>query len=338
MLKFMDGFDHYAPSGTKGTVITKYLTAAGYDIRNASDTTFSVVAGRRADATALRFATTAGVTVNASLGWGFTSAASLVVFGFAFQAGGTRQRICRIENVIDLDWDTTSGKLKVGTQLGASPLIMEAWYYLELECDLTAQVVRVWANDELQMTVPWTTGAPAKYTITWGQTGTAAVTGTIDIDDFYALDSSAGARVARLHPVEVATRMPTADILAEWTPVGVTGTPAHYTIAGQTLALEANKPYLQSNVAGQQDIYRSNAVLPSSNEIYGVGIVALARKGDVDNRSIGLKISSAGQTTERQVALTETFKYYQSTEEKAPNGQDWDKNSVESTEFGIVTR
>lgn len=84
MLKFMDGFDHYAPSGTKGTVIQKYLAAAGYDIRNASDTTFSVVDGRRTGATALRFSTVAQATVNASLSWGFTSAASLVVFGFAF--------------------------------------------------------------------------------------------------------------------------------------------------------------------------------------------------------------------------------------------------------------
>lgn len=338
MLKFMDGFDHYAPAGTKGTVIQKYLAAAGYDVRNATDTTFAVVAGRRTGASALRFSTVAQATVNASLSWGFTSAASLVVFGFAFQAGGTRQRICRIENVVDLDWDTATGKLKVGSQLGASPLIMEAWYYLELECDLTNQQVKIWANNELQLTVPWTTGAPAKYTLTWGQTGTATVTGTIDIDDFYALDSSSGARVARLEPVEVATRMPTADITAEWTPVGVTGTPDHYTIAGQTLALEANKPYLQSNVAGQKDIYRSNAVLPSSNEIYGVGIVALARKGDVDNRSIGLQISTGGETVERQVPLTESFKYYQTTEEKAPGGDDWNQNSVESTEFGIVTR
>lgn len=338
MLKFIDGFDHYAPVGTKGTVVTKYLTAAGYDIRNATDTTFSVVDGRRAGACALRFSTVSGATTNASLSWGFTSAASLVVFGFAFQGGGARQRICRIENVVDVDWDTSTGKLKVGTTLGASPLIMNAWYYMELRCDLTNQQVEIWANDELQLTVPWTTGAPAKYTLTWGQTATATATATMDIDDFYGLDSSAGQRVDRLHPVEVATRMPSADITSEWTVVGATGSPAHYTIASQTLALETGKPYLQSNISGQQDTYRSNAVLPSSNQIYGVGIVALARKGDVDNRSIGLKITAGSQTVERQIALTEDFKYYQTTEERAPGNLEWDKNNVESTEFGIVTR
>ena len=141
MLKFMDGFDHYVPSGTKGTVIQKYLAAAGYDIRNASDTTFSVVDGRRTGAMALRFSTVAQATVNASLSWGFTSAASLVVFGFAFQAGGTRQRICRVENVVDIDWDTATGKLKVGSDLSVSPLIMNAWYYLEIECDVTNKQV-----------------------------------------------------------------------------------------------------------------------------------------------------------------------------------------------------
>lgn len=343
MLKFMDGFDHYAPTDTKGAVLTKYLAAAGYDVRNAADTTFQVVAGRRAGAQALRFAITAAATVNPSLSWGFTSNASLVVFGFALQASGTRMRICRIENVVDVDWDTSNGKVKVtqtnGTVLlGASPLIMNAWYYFEIEVDSANHEVRIWANNELQLTVPWTDSAPAKYTIVWGQTAQTGVAGTQDIDDFYALDSSAGQRIKRLEPCEVATRMPTADITTEWTPVGAAAGASHYSIAAQTLALENNKPYLQSNVNGQTDQFRSNATLPSANTVYGVGVAVLAKKGDVDNRSIGIKLVAGGQATETQIALTESYKYYQVTAEQAPDGFDWTQNKVESSEFGVVTR
>lgn len=343
MLKFMDGFDHYATVGTKGTVLQKYLAANGYDVRNAADTTFSVVDGRRAGAMALRFSVTAGATVNPSLSWGFASTASLVVFGFALQAGGTRMRICRIENVIDVDWDTTTGKVKVTPingqpLLGASPLIMNAWYYFEIEVDSASKEVRIWANDELQLTVPWTDTPPARYTIVWGQTSQTAVAGTQDIDDFYALDSSAGLRIGRLKPCEVATRMPSADVTTEWSIVNGTPGQTHASVAAQTLALETGKPYLQSNVNGQTDQFRSNATLPSNNAIYGVAVAALAKKGDVDNRSLGIKLVAGGQSTETQVPLTESYKYYQVTAEQAPDGTEWNQNKVESSEFGIVTR
>ncbi|MCI2235188.1 hypothetical protein MKK42_24585, partial [Escherichia coli] len=83
MFKFCDGYDHYAEIGVKGTALQSYLEAAGYVVRNASDTTFSVVEGRRTGARALKFTVAASSSVNASLSWGFTTTASSVVFGFA---------------------------------------------------------------------------------------------------------------------------------------------------------------------------------------------------------------------------------------------------------------
>lgn len=341
MLKFMDGFDHYAPAGTGGATLQKYLAAAGYTIRNPTDDTFSVVEGRRTDARALRFVAKANASVNASLSWGFTSQSQLIVFGFALKASGSRMRICRIENVVDVDWDSTTGKIKIGTTEGQTALIMNAWYYFEIECDRTKGEVRVWVNDTLQATVEWTTPPQdSKYTIVWGQTSQVSKDGIQDIDDMYALDSSAGARVERLRPVEVATRMPTADVTTEWTPVAGDGAlpSTHAEIAGQLLAMETGKPYLQSNISGQVDQYRSNAVLPSNNAIYGVAVTSLARKGDLDDRSIGLKISTGGQEKEIQQPLTENFAFYQITMEKTPDGNDWNQNAVESSEFGVVTR
>ena len=341
MLKFMDGFDHYAPTGTGGATLQKYLNAAGYTIRNPTNVTFSITDGRRSGQYALQFTTKANASVNASLTWGFTSQSQLIVFGFALKASGNRMRVCRIENVADVDWDATSGKLKIGNVEGATPLIMNAWYYIEVECDRNANEVRVWVNDTLQVTAPWTS-APQdnRYSIVWGQTSQQSKDGVQCIDDMYALDSSAGARTERLRPVEVATRMPTADTKAEWTPVVSKGNPpsTHAEIAGQLLAMEEGKPYLQSNVSGQMDQYRSNAVLPSNNKIFGVAVTTLARKGDLDDRSIGIKISSGGQESEVQQPLTESYAFYQVTMEKNPSGEEWNQNSVESSEFGIVTR
>ena len=341
MLKFMDGFDHYAPTGTGGTTLQKYLSAAGYTIRNPTNETFAITDGRRSGQYALQFTTKANASVNASLTWGFTSQAQLIVFGFALKASGNRMRICRIENVADVDWDATSGKLKIGNTEGATPLIMNAWYYIEVECDRTANEVRVWVNDTLQVTAPWTSvPQDNRYSIVWGQTSQQSKDGVQCIDDMYALDSSSGARTERLRPVEVATRLPTADTKAEWTPVVSKGNPpsTHAEIAGQLLAMEEGKPYLQSNVSGQMDQYRSNAVLPSNNKIFGVAVTTLARKGDLDDRAIGIKVSAGGQETEVQQPLTESYAFYQVTMEKNPSGEDWNQNSVESSEFGIVTR
>lgn len=341
MLKFMDGFDHYAPAGTGGATLQKYLAAAGYTIRNPTDDTFAVVDGRRSGAYALRFITKANSAVNASLSWGFTSQSQLVVFGFAMKASGSRMRICRIEGVVDVDWNQSNGKIKVGAVEGVNALIMNAWYYFEIECDRTKGEVRVWVNDTLQVTAPWENPPQDnKYTIVWGQTAQENKDGVQDIDDMYALDSSAGKRVERLRPVEVATRMPTADVKTEWTAVGGKSAPpaTHSEIAGQLLAMESDKPYLQSNISGQTDQYRSNAVLPSNNTVFGVAVTALARKGDLDDRSIGLKISVGGQEKEIQQPLTESFAYYQMTMEQTPTGTEWNQNAVESSEFGVVTR
>ncbi|EBI5392123.1 hypothetical protein DRC10_23800, partial [Salmonella enterica] len=64
-----------------------------------------------------------------------------------------------------------------------------------------------------------------------------------------------------------------------------------------------------------------------------------ARKGDLDDRKLGLVVNTEGGTpTEIQVPLTESYKYYQASFEQAPGGSDWNQNNVESLQFGIITR
>ncbi|PZQ95048.1 MAG: hypothetical protein DI533_20525 [Cereibacter sphaeroides] len=341
MFKFCDGFDHYAAAGVTGPTLEPYLTAAGYTVRNALANTFAVVAGRRAGAYALQFNVARNSATNASLSWGFTFANNYACFGFAMNASGSRMRICRIENVIDVDWDTVTGKIKVGEQLGVNALILNAWYYFEIECDFTAKTVKIWANNELQLTVDISAvTVPTIATIAWGQVGTAPDAGVQLLDDFYVIDGSGTNNKTRLNPVEVTTRMPTADVgPKEWTVVvSPTGTP-HYQIVSQLEPNKSGAPYLQSNTAGATDMFRSNTVLPSNNQIFAVSVIAYARKGDLDDRKIGLLVKPDGGTeTEIQLNLTESFKYYQATFETMPGGGTWNQNNVESLQFGIRTR
>lgn len=339
MFKFCDGFDHYAEVGAKGAALQAYLEAAGYTIRNANNDTFSVVEGRRAGARALRFTVAQNSSINASMSWGFSSTANLVVFGFALKASQSRMRVCRVENIIDLDWDVTTGKLKVGETLGVNPLILDAWYYFEIEIDKTAGSVKVYANNELQLTVTPSSPINTQYTISWGQTGTAPNAGVQNIDDFYAIDGSGSRNNARLTPIEVTSRMPSADVTTQWEVVNGTGTPPHYQVVSQLSPGTPDKPYLQSNTAGATDMYRSNVALPTANKVFAVSVVAYARKGDLDDRKLGLAVNTTGGTpVEVQVPLTESYKYYQASFETAPGGAEWNQNNVESLQFGIVTR
>lgn len=344
MLLYIDGFDHYAAVGVTGTVLQKYLEAANYTVRNASPTTFSIVDGRITGQRALKFSVPASTGTVPSLSWGYAPAvgATKIVFGFAIKATGARMRVCRIEGgVLDLDWDTTTGKLKIGTTLGAAVLILNAWYFIEVVMDTSSNTISIYANDELQMTVPMTTAPTSPVTITWGQTATQSATGEQTIDDLYVLDNAAGTRIDRLGPCSVNTRFPTADITTQWTIVPNGASPAptdHYAVAAQLSALESNKPYLQSNINGNTDEFRSNAVLPNSNTIYGVGLVALARKGDLDDRKLGLKLTVSSVSDEKQITLIEANKYVQSTYETPPGGGSWTQNAVETATFGIVTR
>lgn len=339
MFKFCDGFDHYADIGVSGTNLQDYLQAAGYTVRNASPTTFAVVAGRRDGARALRFNVAQSSTVNASLSWGFSTTSNKVVFGFALKAGLSRMRIARVENIVDIEWDATTGKLRVGEELGVNPLILNAWYYFEIEIDKTANEVKIFANNELQLSVAPSSTLTTQYTIVWGQTGTAPNAGEQTLDDFYAIDGEGSRNNARLSPVEVTSRMPTADVTKEWEVVGAGSETPHYSIVSQLSPGGEDKPYLQSNTAGATDMYRSNVTLPNNNQIFAVSVVAYARKGDLDDRKLGLVTQTAGGSpTEIQVPLTEAYKYYQASFETAPGGGEWNQNNVESLEFGIITR
>lgn len=338
MFLHQDGFDHYTAAGAPSAAISGYLAAAGYVVANATNSTFEAIAGQDAGSRALRMTINAGSATPPSLKRTVNTTADKVVFGFAFKGTGTRLRIARIDNVHDLDWDPTTGKMKIGETLGLNVIIMNAWWYIEIVIDKVANTFTVFANDVEQIQVALPGGVGNTHTITWGLTATSATTGAIEIDDFYIADSVAGGTVTdRVGPIAVITRMPTADVVSQWTIVGSAGT-NHYAIAAQLDPGALNAPFLQANIEGRTDTFTSNTVLPNDNEIYAVSLVSYARKGDLDERALGLAVETDGGTLELQKTLTEAYLYHQVVFEQAPGGVAWNRNRVESSEFSIIAR
>lgn len=337
MLLHTDGFDHYAPKTETVANITAYLQAAGYTIVNAKSSTFQIGDGQDVNSLAMKMTIVANDATPPSFSRAITSAATLVVFGFSFRGSQSRLRFARIAGVIDLDWDVVTGRMKVGSQLGIDVIILNAYWFIEIEVDRTANEVRVWANDTLQMTVPLPGGVGTAYTITWGMSTTSTVAGTIDIDDFYVLDNSGGVNNERLGPVQIITRAPSADVgTPQWTAVGSTG--AHWSIMAQLAPGSPTAPYLQANVDGKTDKFISNTVLPNANKVFAVSLVSYAKKGDLDDRRLGVTIGTAGGDVEVQVPLDTNYGFKQVIFEQAPGGQNWNQNIVESSTFGIIAR
>jgi hypothetical protein len=336
MLLHTDGFDHYAPKTAIAADITTYLQAAGYTVNNATTTTFQIADGQDTNSLGLKMTIQAGASTPPSFSRSVTSAATMVVFGFSFRGTTSRLRFVRIAGVIDLDWDSTTGKMAVGATLGQDVIILNAFWYIEIVIDKTANNVKVYANDTLQLTVALPGGVGTVYTATWGLSASSSTAGTIEIDDLYVLDNSGGQNNARLGPIQIITRAPTADVTTQWTPVGSTGT--HYSILAQLSPGAANAPYLQANVDGKTDKFTSNVVLPNANTIFGVSVVSYARKGDLDDRKLGMTIGTAGGDVETQVSLDTAFAYKQVIYEQAPGGVAWTQNLVESSTFGIIAR
>jgi len=336
MLLHTDGFDHYADKSAAAITIVGYLQAAGYTVANATNSTFNIVDGQDVGSLGLKMTVAASASTPPSFSRTVDSAATLVVFGFSFRGVASRLRFARIAGVIDLDWDTTTGKMKVGTTLGQDVIILSTFWYIEIEVDKTANEVRVWANDTLQLTVPLPGGVGSAYTITWGMSSASATAGTIEIDDFYALDNSGGTNNERIGPIQIITRSPTTDVTAQWTPVNSTAT--HSAILSQLDPGRAGAPYLQANVEGRVDKFTSNVVLPNDNKVFAVALVAYARKGDLDDRKLGMTVGTVGGDQEIQVPLDTAYAYKQRIFEQAPGGQDWNRNLVESSNFGIIAR
>lgn len=337
MYLFSDGFDHYVNKGAPASSIKRYLGEAGYAVSNESDSKLGIVDGTDEGSLAIKFTATIGDSSPASVKRVVgPSEAGLCAFGFGFRGTGQRLRIARVNDSVDVDWDIETGKIKVGDVYGEKVIILNAWLYIEVELDKKEGEIRVWANDSLQLTAPMSFDSSGNFSIEWG--GSNIGTGTVEIDDFSIVDDTPGEHTGRVGPLAIITRKPTADAGPnDWLLVG-SPSANHYPIMAQMDPGRPNAPYLQANIEGKEDMFSSNTVLPNANEVIAVSLVSYARKGDLDDRSIGMKIKTSSGESEVQSKLTEDYRFHNIALEQAPGSTPWTQEKVEGSMYGIVAR
>lgn len=315
MLKHMDGFDQFAGGGD----IPAALVSAGYKASGS----VSIGDARKVPGKAL--------AIDGSVGRVFTSSAQKVVLGFAYKANTKRSQIVAIKDVLTLKWDD---HIAIGSAVGAAIPLINLWYYYEIVINKADMTIQVWINNELDLTtqLPQAAQFQQTYECTWGPV--AQDDGTKMLDDLVFIDSSTGKYVDRIGPVAMTLRVPTEDVLQEFSPS--TGS-AHYPLVAAIPPDDAK--FIQSNQSGNMDTFRSSAVAPATG-ILAVGLVVRAKKSDIDGRQMGMLIGD-GKGVYKEVVQTvmdtkNTYSY--AVFEKAPNDSDWTTNTVQTTPFGVAVR
>lgn len=316
MLKFMDGFEQFDGAGDK---LVDALKSAGYTATGA----VTIADGRKVPAKAL--------AIDGAVGRTFTSAAQKVVIGFAYKGNSARSRIITIKDVVSLEWPDT---VAIGSAKGTAIPLIDLWYYYELVINKTDMSVQVWINNELDLTAPLPQAAQFKqtYECSWGPA--AQADGTKSLDDLVFIDASTGKYTDRVGPVALSLRVPTEDVISEFSPS--TGS-AHYPLVSVLPPDDAK--FVQSNQSGKMDTYRSGAAVPASG-ILAVGLTVRARKSDIDGRQMGMIVGD-GKGVFKEVVQTTmdtvpTYNY--AVFETAPNGSAWNTTAVQTTPFGVVVR
>jgi hypothetical protein len=254
-----------------------------------------------------------------------------------------RGRVLSVKDVLDMDWPAqidltpTGGAVVHGVAIPARNID----YYYELVIDKTAMTADLWINNTLDVScaLPAGTDTKTSFEVTW-MSENGAVT---RLDDFYMVDDSTagGAEIVdRIGPIQIPLRLPTADTAtAEW--VTASGS-AHWPMVG--LLPPSDASYVRSGTSGKKDLYTSDTPLPdgagTTLPIIAVGVVALALKGDIDNRQLGLLVGPNGATQKEVVdtALSTVPEYSFAVFEKAPGDVAWDATNTVSTPFGIAVR
>ena len=259
--------------------------------------------------------------------------------GFAHMSN-TRGKILSITGVVDMDWPSfiTMG----GVNGGAIPA-RNVWYYYEVTINRTAKTATLHINDTLDITCPISNEAAARtsYDFQW-QSENGAIS---RIDDIVFVDDTAPngeTNVARIGPVNIDLRLPTSDAGPNaWSPS--TAGAEHWTQVG--LLPPSQESFIRSATSGAQDMFLSDKPLPDGagevdQPIIAVGVIALAMKGDIDNRQLGLIVGAPGPTQKEIIDTTLSVvpEYSFAVFEKAPGDVPWDVTNTVETPFGVAVR
>lgn len=330
-LLFLDGVDSYQTIG--GALYGPTAPNIGYYISQTSSGGSQVTVGEGTSTSSRAFAIARATNGTSRVAKQIAIPGNEFVIGFAMKATA-RQTILKITDLFEVLWPST-GLPTIGEVSGPTIPILNTWYYWEFVINKTAKTVTLFLNGFEQFTTTFTADVPSTVELSWGwnDVGPAAV---LYIDDIYILDDTAvdaNSKVARMGPIEIATRLPTSTPHAEWKPTP--STKENWKIVSQIPAVQ--NEYVESNTVGAFDLYASTTQI--TKEVLAVAVTALTAKTDIDNHAISLILSDGAATKESApIDLSTQFTYVQSVFETDAAGNAWTPGTATAINFGIKVK
>lgn len=233
----------------------------------------------------------------------------------------------------------TSRKLEVtntaGTIVGTSTLALGVgtWYYIEIKATIsnTGSVeVKIDSATEINATSIDIMNSANTYIDNIRLRGNSA---DIAIDDFYLLDTTGTINNNFLGDSRIDPFFPTADNTVQWTPS--TGTD-NFAMVDDAIP-DGDSTYVYSSTPGDIDLYDFTDMPVGTGDVFGVQVVANARKMDAGSRSLKLKIKS-GVTTQTSATIPLSTTYANKIaifEDSDGAATPWTKILVDAAQIGI---
>ncbi|QEG09418.1 hypothetical protein CPT_Saba_045 [Proteus phage Saba] len=326
MLQFMDGFDQLKdmPADT----LVSMLNNSGYNVTPP----VRITEGRDSEQRGLFIGDDNEKAASpGALKRVFTSETKRVVIGFAYCANKVRDDIVRIPGIGPLGWNRDTGKVSFAGVQGNAILLLGLWYYFEIVINKETNSFQVFINNgaDIAGVLPESARFLTDYACEF-----PGGFGGKKIDDIVFIDAQAGKFTDRIGPIEIKTRMPTSDVVAEWSP----------SKGDNHSELVSNRPpvadeYIQSNASGAMDTFLAEEPVDGDGKVLAVSVTVINRKSDIDNRHLGLVVGEKGKQSEKvDEKLTLTNKISYAVFEQTPSGASWDRDNIPVTPFGVVIR
>lgn len=341
-LKFFDGFDHYATAD-----ITAKWTAR-------ANATIDATAGRRGGGAVK----TTGSTnyINKTV-----AAASTLIIGFAFNYDGVITGAGYILYLGDggsdqcglyLNADGTISFRRATTTLATSATALSAstWNYIELRVtihDTTgAYEVRLNGTNILSASsVDTKNTANATANSIWlnGRPGgsggggvNAGSSSGIFFDDFYYCDDTGSTNNNFLGDCRVDAYLPNGNGNSSQL-TGSDGNSTDNYLHVDESAPDGDTSYVESATAGQKDTYAMADMTHTPSSIFGVQVLADAKKDDAGLRSIATVTRSGGTDYDGATqGLSTSYAYYSDIREVDPNtSAAWTKTNFNAAQHGV---
>lgn len=336
MLRFIDGFDHYATA----EILQKWDA-----INNSAQV--SIGANGRRSSGALRTSNQLRYVVK-----NFTGLQSWVV-GFALNitlpGSGTTGIVAFVESgTIHVDIRVLSdGSIRAtrnGTTLGTSAaglITSGAWNYIEAKVtiDNSAGAVTVRVNGAAVLTLTsqdtQNAGTATANQIRIGDPINDQ-SSQRDYDDLYICDTTGAANNDFLGDVRVDAYLPNGNGNSSDLVGSDSNSVDNYLLVDDA-STDGDSTYVQSSSAGDHDTYTFANMTHTPTDIFGVQINMMAKKDDAGTRSIASVTRSGGADTDgtTQALGTSYLDYREVLEEDPDTSSPWIKAGFDAAEFGV---